>query len=112
MNDADVIDPTPNGVVLSVRVIPRARRAELAGIREDALLIRLTAPPVEGAANAELIQVLSDAFAIPKRSVTIVSGGRSRTKRVRLRGIDEVTLRSRLEAILRRPFTELWPRPY
>ncbi len=97
-----VIQSVPEGVIVSVRVIPRARRAELVGIREDALLIRLTAPPVEGAANVELVQLLSDAFAIPKRGVTIVSGGRSRTKRVRLEGLDGVTVRSRLEAILRR----------
>jgi uncharacterized protein len=96
-----VIQSTDQGVILTVRVIPRARRAELAGIRDDALLIRLTAPPVEGAANAELIELVSEAFAIPKRSITIVTGDRARVKRVRLAGIDAATVRSRLEMLAR-----------
>lgn len=55
-------------------------------MRGDALLVRLNAAPVDGAANTELIDVLADAFGVPKRSVTIVSGERSRQKRVRITG--------------------------
>ena len=74
-------------VILDVRVIPRTSRPGLAGTRNGALLVRLSAPPVEGAANAELIQVLAKALDVPKRRVTIVAGERSRLKRVRVEGL-------------------------
>ena len=76
-----------DSVVITVRVIPRATRAQIAGTRDDALLVRLSAPPVDGAANAELIDELSDALGVPRRSVTLVSGERSRSKRVRVAGV-------------------------
>ena len=76
-----------DSVVITVRVIPRATRSQIAGTRNDALLVRLSAPPVDGAANAELIDVLSDALGVPRRSVTLVSGERSRSKRVRVAGV-------------------------
>ena len=74
-------------VVLDVRVIPRASRTMLAGTREGAIIIRLAAPPVEGAANAELVAFLAKLFGIPKRNVAIVSGDKSRNKRVRMSGV-------------------------
>jgi uncharacterized protein (TIGR00251 family) len=82
-----MIEPTPDGILITVRVIPRAGRSGLAGTRDGALLVRLNAPPVEGAANAELIDVLADALNVPKRAVAIISGERSRTKRVRVTGV-------------------------
>jgi uncharacterized protein len=72
--------------IVNVRVIPRASTSGVAGRRGDALLVRLNAAPVDGAANAELIQVLAEAFGVSKRSVEIVSGERSRQKRVRITG--------------------------
>jgi uncharacterized protein len=74
-------------VILDVRVIPRASRPGLAGTRHGVLLVRLSAPPVEGAANAELIQLLAKALDVPKRQVTIVAGERGRLKRVRVEGL-------------------------
>ena len=91
-----MIESTDNGVILTVRVIPRAATSGVAGMRADALLVRLHAPPVEGAANAELIEVIASALKVPKRAVTIASGERSRVKRVRVAGIDEVTAELRL----------------
>jgi len=69
-------------VELRVRVIPRASTSGIAGTRDGALLVRLNSPPVEGAANSELIQLISDALGVPKRSIAIVSGQRSRSKRI------------------------------
>jgi uncharacterized protein len=91
-----VIQSTSDGVVIVVRVIPRAGRSKVAGVRDGALLVRLNAPPVEGAANDELIEVIADALALPKRAVTIVSGERSRTKRVRVAGVHADYVASRL----------------
>ena len=86
-----MIQSTPDGVVINVRVIPRAGKSGLAGTRGDAVLVRLAAPPVDGAANDELIQVIAAALRVPRRAVSIVAGERSRTKRVRVTGIDRKT---------------------
>jgi uncharacterized protein (TIGR00251 family) len=91
-------ESTPDGVVLTIRVIPRAGRSAVAGTRGGALLVRLSAAPVDGAANAELIAVIADALGVARRAVTILSGERSRTKRVRVTGIDADGARSRLES--------------
>jgi uncharacterized protein (TIGR00251 family) len=91
-----VIQSTADGIIISIRVIPRAGRSGLAGTRGDALLVRLRAAPVEGAANAELIDVIATALDVPKRAVSIVAGERSRQKRVRVSGIDTATAESRL----------------
>lgn len=84
----------PGGVILSVRVIPRAARSGPAGVRDGALLVRLTAPPVEGAANAELVEVMAKTLRVAKRCVTIVAGDRSRLKRVRIEGVTEEFVRA------------------
>jgi uncharacterized protein (TIGR00251 family) len=73
---------------LEIRVIPRAGRSGFAGLRDNALLVRLAAAPVDGAANDELIALLAKALEVPRRDITIVSGERSRSKRVRIAGVD------------------------
>jgi hypothetical protein len=83
---------------LEIRVIPRAGRSGFAGLRDGALLVRLAAAPVDGAANEELIALLSKALKIPKRAVEIVSGERSRTKRIRIAGLDREQILARLNA--------------
>ena len=85
-----------NTVLLKVRVIPRAAQSGVAGRRGDAWLVRLHAPPVEGAANDELIDVIARALAVPKRAVSVASGERSRQKSVRVSGIDAATAAVRL----------------
>lgn len=74
--------------MIDVRVVPRAGRTQIAGLRDGAVLVRLAAAPVDGAANDELIAVLARALGLPKRHLTIVSGERARTKRVRIDGMD------------------------
>ena len=81
---------------LDVRVIPRAGRSEIAGLRGGAVLVRLAAAPVDGAANDELIALIAKALRIPKRDITIVSGERSRSKRVRIAGLDREQILSKL----------------
>ena len=83
-----VIEPATDGVFLSVRVIPRAARSSLAGIRDGALLVRLTSPPVDGAANEELIQLIASLLAVPRRQVSLVTGSRGRRKRLKILGLD------------------------
>jgi uncharacterized protein (TIGR00251 family) len=87
--------------ILNIRVIPRAKRSGVAGMRGDAWLVRLQSPPVDGAANEELITVLANALEVQKRAVTIVAGERSREKRIRVIGMDSAAAQERLAAIAR-----------
>lgn len=82
-----LIRTLPRGVRFEVRVQPRASRNEVTGEREGALRVRLTAPPVEGAANEALIELLAKALHVAKRDVRIVSGASSRTKVVEVDGV-------------------------
>lgn len=72
-------------LVLEVRVQPRAARSEFAGPFGERLRIRLQAPPVDGRANAALIEFLADAFDVPRARVAIEHGLAGRDKRVRIR---------------------------
>jgi len=74
-------------------VQPRASKTELAGIHGDALKIRLSAPPVDGAANDALVEFLAETFAVPRRNVRLVSGESSRSKIVEIEGINERAVR-------------------
>jgi uncharacterized protein len=87
---------TATGVRVSIRVQPRASANEIAGVHGDALRIRLTAPPVEGAANAALVDFLASTLGIARRDVTIIAGSSSRSKIVELTGITEDRVRSLL----------------
>jgi uncharacterized protein len=92
-----VIRNTSLGVELDVHVIPRARKTEVAGLRDDRLLIRLAAPPVEGAANSALVAFVAEWLAVPRRAVQLVSGERSRRKRLFVEGVTADVVRARLD---------------
>jgi uncharacterized protein (TIGR00251 family) len=79
---------------IEVRVIPRARRDEIAGERGGRLLIRLTAPPVDGAANAALCRLVARRVGVPGRRVSIVRGQASRDKVVHVEGVSADELRA------------------
>ena len=72
------------GLIFSVRVVPRASRTEIVGLHDGALKIRVAAPPVEGAANDELVKFLAKKFRVSRGAVTVVSGTSSRTKTIRI----------------------------
>ncbi|MBZ5541723.1 MAG: DUF167 domain-containing protein [Acidobacteriia bacterium] len=74
-------------VTLSVRVQPRASKDEIAGVMGEALKVRLQAPALEDRANEALCEFLARLLKTPKSAVRIVSGARSRTKRVEIRGV-------------------------
>ncbi len=80
----------PDGsFILTIFAKPRASRSKVAGGREGALAIQLAAPPVDGAANEELIAFLSKALGVPRRQVTLLSGDTNRHKRVAVTGVGE-----------------------
>ena len=74
-------------LIFDVRVIPRASKSEIIGEYAGALKVKLTSPPVDGAANSELIKLLSKKFGVSKADVEIVSGHSSKTKKVSLYGV-------------------------
>jgi uncharacterized protein (TIGR00251 family) len=74
-----------DGFTLTVFVQPRSSKNMIAGLHNDALKIKLTSPPVDGAANKMCIQYLAKCLKVPKSSIEIVSGHKSRTKRLLLR---------------------------
>ncbi|GBF33286.1 hypothetical protein DCCM_2385 [Desulfocucumis palustris] len=76
------------GVIIKVRVQPRASRNQLAGIMDDALRVRITAPPVDGEANEACIKFLAEVFKVPRQSVQLVSGHTGRNKMIRIAGIN------------------------
>jgi hypothetical protein len=78
-------------------VIPRAGRTAVAGVRGGALLVRLAAPPVEGAANDALVAFLADRLEVPRRQVSLVAGTRTRDKRVHVAGLSTAAAAERLE---------------
>jgi hypothetical protein len=86
------------GVTLRVRVQPRAPRDTLQGEREGALVVRLHAPPVDGAANAALQRFLGRALGVAPSSVTILRGQTAREKLLRVEGLGLEALRARLDA--------------
>lgn len=71
-------------VVLTVNVVPRASKSEVVGEVNGVLKVRVAAPPVDGAANEELIKVLAKRFGVAKSKVSVVGGVSSRNKRVRV----------------------------
>ena len=81
---------------IDVRVIPRAKRTTIDGVRGDAILVRVAAPPVDDAANSALIEFLADALGVSRRSIRIISGQRGREKRIAVDGIQVSTLKSQL----------------
>ena len=91
------INSRDQAVSFMVRVQPRASRNEVAGVMNGALKIRLHAPAVEGRANEALCMLLGDLLKRPKAAVRILSGGRSRTKRVEIAGVSA----AEVEALIR-----------
>jgi len=87
-------------ITFSVRIHPRARRNAVTGESAQALKLSLTAPPVEGQANAACIEFLAELLKVPRSSVTILAGRGSRSKVVRVAGLEARRAQERLEAAL------------
>ena len=91
-----IVRDSKGGAVLTIHVQPKAARTACIGIHGEALKIRVAAPPVEGAANRELMRFLARELSLPVAAVHIESGGRGRYKRVRLEGRTSLQVMTRL----------------
>ena len=81
---------------IRVRLTPRSARDELAGWQDGELRVKVTAPPVEGKANAALERLLAEVLRVPKTSVRVVAGNRGRVKTVAIEGLSQDEALSRL----------------
>jgi len=91
------VQEIPEGVTFKVTVQPRGSRNELVGLQGDALKIKLTAPPVEGAANRMCVEFLAKSLKVRKSDVEIIQGHSSRAKKVLVRSAS----RDSIESLLR-----------
>ena len=82
--------------MIAVRVTPRSSRDAIEGVDESGeLRVRVTAPPADGAANAAVAKLLARELHVPKRALSVVSGGSSRHKRLRIEGLEAAVLHER-----------------
>ena len=87
---------TPEGVVLTLKVIPRSSVNAVAGPQADALKLKVTAPPVDSAANAEVVRFLAEVLEVPRGAVQLLRGATSRHKQVRVVGLTAAQVQQRL----------------
>ena len=95
------ISPVPGGVLINVRLRPRASRAGVGGITEGALELRVCAPPVEGEANAAARELLAEVLAVSRARVALHSGEKSRRKVFRVEGLDPAAALARIAAAVK-----------
>jgi uncharacterized protein len=81
---------TKEGIAIEVKVEPRSSRKSIAGVMDNVLKVKLTAPPVGGEANEQLIEVISDATGVRKSAIRIIRGHSSKKKVVEIRGVEEI----------------------
>lgn len=91
---------TEKGLVLSLHIQPRASKNEICGLLDNSLKIRLTSPPVDGAANKLCREFLASLLKVPKSAVEIISGDTSRHKRVRIVTDDSKGIMDRIQGLL------------
>jgi len=83
------VSQTPEGLLFTVHVQPRASRSEICGPKDGELRIRLTSPPVDDAANKQCVELIAKSLGLAKSKVSIKSGAKSRHKVVRVEGVDQ-----------------------
>ena len=84
------------GARIDIRVMPRSPTNGIDGVRDGRILVRVTAAPVDGAANDAVVATVAAALDLPRRSIRVVSGGTSRNKTIEITGLDPATARVRL----------------
>ena len=94
------IQQTNGSITFRVRVIPRARKTEIVGLLGEELKVRLAAPPVEGAANRELVRFLARQLGVRRSQVRITAGESARSKVIAIEGFDATALQRELQPYL------------
>ena len=101
MSGGFTVRPGPTGARFDVRVVPRGSKTAVEGVRDGALLVRVTAPPVGGAANDAVVDLLAGFFGAARRDVRVVAGDTARRKTIEIAGLAPAAVLAKLSAILR-----------
>ena len=101
--DEPRVSAVPGGVLIDVRLRPRASRAGVGGVREGALELRVSAPPVDGEANAAARELLADVLGVSRARVALQGGEKSRRKTFRVEGLDPAAALARIAAAAKSP---------
>jgi uncharacterized protein len=94
--EVSTIREVAGGVEIDVAVVPRSSRSRVVGVHDDRIKVQLAAPPVDGAANAELVTLFAELLGVPARTITITRGETSKRKTVRIADLDAATVRAAL----------------
>jgi uncharacterized protein (TIGR00251 family) len=101
MTSADAREPVragAAGALVDLRVIPRSPKSAVSGVRDGRLVVRVTAPPVDRAANDAVVALLADVLDVPRSRIGIIAGAASRNKTVQIAGVAVEAVRARLDA--------------
>ena len=101
MSGGFTMRPGPTGARFDIRVVPRGSKTAIAGVRDGALLVRVTAPPVDGAANDAVVDLLSGFFDVARRDVRVIGGETTRRKTIEIAGLAPAAALAKLSTILR-----------
>ena len=96
------VNESKNGLTFDIQVTPRASRAEIAGVQDEALKVKVTALPVEGAANEACIKLLAKELGLKKSQLEIFAGGKSRRKTVVVKDMAKTELEQKIESVLKK----------
>lgn len=97
---SDLLTPTPVGVRIPVQAQPRAGRNRVVGVHGDAIKIQIASPPVDGAANDAIVRYVAKVLDVPRGSITLVQGERSRHKIIEVSGMGVAEVAERLEGAI------------
>lgn len=95
-NNSQFIQITDKGIILTVKLTPNASKNEVLGYSDGYIKIKVSAPPNENKANKKLIDFVADLFSLSKSSVELVSGDKSRLKKILLKNIDENSVKQKI----------------
>jgi len=101
--DEPRITSVPGGILIDVRLRPRASRAGVGGVREGALELRVCSPPVDGEANAAARELLADVLDVSRARVALHAGEKSRRKVFRVEGLDAAAAHARIAVAINSP---------
>jgi uncharacterized protein (TIGR00251 family) len=101
MNEPSFLQARPDGVYVSLKVQPRASKNEIGEVAGKELKVKVTAPPVDSAANEALLRLLAEALDCPRNAVQLVRGAATRHKQVRVVGMAGEEVARRLGALKR-----------
>jgi len=91
------ITENSKGIILTLKILPNAKKNSIESYSNDYLKIKISAPPRDSKANQELLKFLSKTFNISKSKISIIKGEKSRNKTIEIAGIDKETIENELK---------------